>query len=524
MILSGKHLIAGNFTANGTASFTGYNPAEAKNLTTQFFEATNEEVDNACLEAKEAFYAYKKISDKQRAVFLETIANEIVNLGDALIETAHQESGLPIARLQGERGRTAGQLNAFAKMLHEGSWVNAIIDTAQPDRQPLPKVDLRQMQIPLGPVAVFGASNFPLAFSVAGGDTASALAAGCPVVFKAHPAHPGTCELVAKAILKAIQICELPSGTFSLLQGSGYTVGTALVKNPLIKAVGFTGSFAGGKALYDIAVSRDEPIPVYAEMGSVNPVFFLPQMLKEKGDVLAKGFATSITLGVGQFCTNPGMFVALEDLESKKFLENTTSALSEISVGPMLTESIKSSYIKGVSHLSNANGVSTLSDATFDTVKPHLFVTDTAAIEKDPLLVEEVFGPSSIGIIAKSKAEILKIAQDLKGHLTATIQGTQQDLQEYKELIDILQDKVGRLLINGFPTGVEVTHAMVHGGPYPSTTDSRSTSVGTTAIYRFTRPVCFQDCPNELLPVALQNENPLNIVRLVNSESTKTTL
>jgi NADP-dependent aldehyde dehydrogenase len=309
-----------------------------------------------------------------------------------------------------------------------------------------------------------------------------------------------------------------------LLQGSGYTVGTALVKNPLIKAVGFTGSFAGGKALYDIAVSRDEPIPVYAEMGSVNPVFFLPQILKEKGDVLAKGFATSITLGVGQFCTNPGMFVALEDLESKEFLESTASALSEMSVGPMLTESIKSSYIKGVSHLSNANGVSTLSDAKFDAVKPHLFVTDTAAIEKNPLLVEEVFGPSSIGIIAKSKAEILKIAQDLKGHLTATIQGTPQDLQEYKELIDILQDKVGRLVINGFPTGVEVTHAMVHGGPYPSTTDSRSTSVGTTAIYRFTRPVCFQDCPNELLPVALQNENPLNIVRLVNSESTKTTL
>ena len=517
MILTGKHLIAGQFSASGTTTFVGYNPAEEKDLNTPFYEATAEEVNAACLAATAAFQPYKKLSDAERALFLETIALEIVNLGDALLETAMLESGLPLARLTGERGRTAGQLNAFAKMLREGSWVNAIIDTAQPDRQPLPKVDLRQMQIPLGPVAVFGASNFPLAFSVAGGDTASALGAGCPVVFKAHPAHPATCELVASAIVKAMEICNIPLGTFNLIQGASHQVGTTLIKNPNIKAVGFTGSFAGGKALFNIAAAREIPIPVYAEMGSVNPVFFLPGILKEKGAALAKGFAGSITMGVGQFCTNPGMFVTLADADSANFIDVTKTELNAITVGAMLTSGIKNNYLKGVAHLSNANGVVGSSDQSSSEVKPQLFITDLTSIENNPDITEEVFGPCSVGVVAQNKAELLKLATDLKGHLTATVHGTAQDLEEYADLLNILQEKAGRVVINGFPTGVEVTHAMVHGGPYPATTDSRSTSVGTTAIYRFTRPVCFQDFPNNLLPDALKDGNPLKINRLVNS-------
>ena len=520
MILTGKHLIAGQFSASGTTTFVGYNPAEEKDLNTPFYEATADEVNAACTAAAAAFQPYKKLSEADRALFLETIALEIVNLGDALLEMAMLESGLPLARLTGERGRTSGQLNLFAKMLREGSWVNAIIDTAQPDRQPLAKVDLRQMQIPLGPVAVFGASNFPLAFSVAGGDTASALAAGCPVVFKAHPAHPGTCEMVASAIAKAMEICNIPLGTFNLLQGASHNLGTALVQHPNIKAVGFTGSFAGGRALYNLAAARPQPIPVYAEMGSVNPIFFLPGILKEKGTALAKGFASSITMGVGQFCTNPGMFVALADADSTNFIDVTKTELNAITVGAMLTVGIKNNYLEGVTQLSNAEGVTgkTLENAT--DVKPHLFITDVKSIANNPLIVEEVFGPCSVGVVANNKAELLKLAGDLEGHLTATVHGTPQDLAEYAELLVILQDKAGRVVINGFPTGVEVTHAMVHGGPFPATTDSRSTSVGTTAIYRFTRPVCFQDFPDSLLPDALKSNNPLKINRLVNSVTT----
>jgi alpha-ketoglutaric semialdehyde dehydrogenase len=513
MTLTGKHLIEGQFSATGMTTFVGYNPAEEKDLTIHFYEAETEEVNEACKAAAAAFHPYKKLSDVERALFLETIALEIVNLGDSLLEMAQLESGLPLARLTGERGRTAGQLNLFAKMLREGSWVNAIIDTAQPDRQPLPKVDLRQMQIPLGAVAVFGASNFPLAFSVAGGDTASALAAGCPVVFKAHPAHPGTCEMVATAIAKAMEICNIPLGTFNLIQGASHQVGTTLVKNPNIKAVGFTGSFAGGKALFDIATAREEPIPVYAEMGSVNPVFFLPGILKEKGAALAKGFAGSITMGVGQFCTNPGMFITLANEEGHTFINDTKTELGVISVGPMLTSGIKNNYLKGVAHLSNVAGVQISTEKDTSEVKPQLFITDIKSIENNPDIVEEVFGPCSVGVVAENKNELLKLAKNLKGHLTATVHGTPQDLVEYAELLNILEDKAGRIVING-------THAMVHGGPYPSTTDSRSTSVGTTAIYRFTRPVCFQDFPNNLLPDALKDGNPLKIHRLINSVNT----
>lgn len=515
--LTGTQIIEGTFTAPSQNSFTAFDPAREQALETLFYEATDTEVATACEAAANAFDAYRRKSGVEKAGFLEAIAAQINELGDALLEQAHQETGLPLARLQGERARTTGQLQLFAQLLREGSWVHAIIDTAQPERKPLPKPDIRSMQVPLGPVAVFGASNFPFAFSIAGGDTASALAAGCPVVFKAHPAHPATCELVGRAIVQAIKVCNMPAGVFGMVHGASHQVGMALVQHSRIKAVGFTGSFRGGKALYDAAVRREEPIPVYAEMGSVNPVFFLPGALKERGKELAKAFAVSITLGTGQFCTNPGLFIMRDNEVSQEFAADTKKELEGIAAGHMLTEAIKKSYLAGVGHLGQVTGTPVDGEA----VKPHLFLTHTAELLANPVLSEEVFGPCSVGVRANSKEEMLQLARTLKGHLTATVHGTAEDLQEYKDLIDQLQNKVGRVVINGFPTGVEVTHAMVHGGPYPATTDSRSTSVGTTAIYRFTRPLCFQGFPEELLPPELQISNPLGLTRLVDGEYVK---
>lgn len=521
MELTGKHLIASEFSASGKETFTAFRATDETILETPFYEATTLEINEACNVAAQAFEIYKNKSCVEIAEFLETIAQEIIGLGDILIETAKAETGLPDARLNGERGRTTGQLNLFAKMLREGSWVNAIIDKAQPERQPLPKVDIRMMQIPIGPVAVFGASNFPFAFSVAGGDTVSALAAGCTVVFKAHQAHPGTCELVAIAINKAIEKCNMPSGVFNMVQGATHQTGSTLVNNPQIKAVGFTGSFKGGKALYDLATKREQPIPVYAEMGSVNPVFFLPGIIKEKGDILAKSFAESVTMGVGQFCTNPGMFVVKNSEDSSEFIAKTAEEMLAITVGPMLTSGIKKAFLSGIQKIKTLNGVSCLTQQVNGNVTPHLFTANMADVLSNEEIAEEVFGPSTVGVYADNTQEVLDFAKQLKGHLTATIFGTAEDLVEYKELVNILQQKVGRLIFNNFPTGVEVTHAMVHGGPFPATTDSRSTSVGTTAIYRFTRPVCFQNCPDELLPDALKSNNPLNITRLVDSVSGK---
>ncbi|MGV3588241.1 MAG: aldehyde dehydrogenase (NADP(+)) [Adhaeribacter sp.] len=501
-------------------TFFGINPRTGQTLTQEFTESTTEEINNAVAAAEAAFEAYRAKTSQERAAFLEKIGEEIMGIGETLIKTCAEETGLPEGRLTGERGRTVNQLKLFAELLREGSWVQAIIETAQPDRQPLPKPDTRSMQIPLGPVGVFGASNFPLAFSVAGGDTASALAAGCPVVAKAHPAHPATSQLVADAILRAAAATNMPDGVFAIIQGPSVEVGMMLVQHPLIKAIGFTGSFRGGKAIYDAAVRRPEPIPVYAEMGSTNPVFVLPGALQERKEALAQGLVNSITMGVGQFCTNPGLVISLASDETNTFVTKAGEILTAVQPGTMLTPTIKNAYDQGVQKLSSVNNVQVIArgPATEDSCagSAHLLKTDAATFVANPELAEEVFGPSSVVITADTKEQLLEIARNLHGHLTATIHGTPNDLEEYRELISVLERKVGRLLLNGYPTGVEVGHAMVHGGPYPATTDARSTSVGTAAINRYVRPVCYQDFPDQLLPAALQNANPLNIWRKVN--------
>jgi NADP-dependent aldehyde dehydrogenase len=499
MQLTGKQLIGSTLSQLGNSTFTTFNPATSEPLPTLFYEATAAEIDQAVELANAAFKVYRKKSDLERALFLENIAAEILALDSQLIEMACLETALPEARITGERGRTIGQLRLFANLLREGKWNEPILDPAQPDRQPLPKPALKQIQIPLGPVVVFGASNFPLAFSVAGGDTVSALAAGCPVVFKAHPAHPGTCALAGRAILQAAAKTEMPDGVFSMLHGVSHEVGSRLVQHSLIKAVGFTGSYRGGKALYDLAVRRPEPIPVYAEMGSTNPVFFLPRVLQKNAAALAQAFANSVTLGVGQFCTNPGLFVTLQSDES--FVNQVAKNLEKIPVGAMLTAGIQQAFLNGIAHLKNKIGIKNVTNGQTETVAPTLLITTAAHAIADPTVTEEVFGPSTLGIAASNKAEVLAFAESLQGHLTATIHGTDEDLEEYRDLIDILTLKVGRLVFNGFPTGVEVSPAMVHGGPFPATTDARSTSVGTTAIYRFTRPICLQDAP-----VSLENK------------------
>ena len=417
------------------------------------------------------------------------------------------------------------QLRMFADLLREGSWVNASIDTAIPDRTP-PKPDIRQMQIALGPVGVFGASNFPFAFSVAGGDTASALAAGCPVIVKGHQAHPGTSELTAMAILRAAEATGMPDGVFSLVQGGSTQVGMALVTHPLVKAIGFTGSFSGGKALYDAAVRREEPIPVYAEMGSINPVFILPEALKTRGKEIAAGLGDSITLGSGQFCTNPGLVLVEKDSEGYGgFQEHAKEKISNSMASAMLTSGISGAYEDGILKFSNIEGVSELAKGTAgegaNAGIPQIFVTNSETFLAHKELSEELFGPSSLLVTARDKNEIIGLAQKLEGHLTATIHGTEGDLKAYRQLIGILERKVGRIIINGFPTGVEVCPSMIHGGPFPATTDSSTTSVGTLAIYRFTRPVCYQGFSEMLLPNELKDSNPSAIHRLVNGQLTK---
>ncbi|MBL7813841.1 MAG: aldehyde dehydrogenase (NADP(+)) [Saprospiraceae bacterium] len=516
MNISGKQLIGNQQSNRGEVVFFAFNPKTNEPLeTTAFYEATDDEIAEAVELAERAFDVYRQKTDIERAIFLETIADEILNLGDVLIQTAMSETALPEPRLIGERGRTMGQLRLFAQLLRGGEWVNARIDRAQPDRQPLPKSDIRQMQMPLGVVAVFGASNFPLAFSTAGGDTVSALAAGCPVVFKAHPAHPSTCELVGQAILNAAEKTGMPNGVFSLLQGASNRVGQSLVMHPSVKAVGFTGSYRGGKAIFDLANSRPEPIPVYAEMGSTNPVFFLPRILKEKKAALAAGLAQSVTLGGGQFCTNPGVFVLQNNEDTEGVLAAIADNLSQLPAATLLTQGIKKAYVQGIVQQRETVGTAALTAFEGDFAQPHLLKTSVETTLQNPEILEEVFGPSTVGVVANDKEQILTFAKNLKGHLTATIHGTEEDLAEYSELIQILTTKVGRLVFNGFPTGVEVTAAMVHGGPFPATTVPLSTSVGTTAIYRFTRPVCFQDFPQSCLPDALKDSNPLGIGRWI---------
>jgi 2,5-dioxopentanoate dehydrogenase len=523
--MTGKNIIGQTLSGSGKEVFYGMNPATDQQLEPAFYEATEEEINNAIEKAVEAFQTYRLVNGKDKAAFLEMIAEEIIALGDDLIKRGMEETGLPEARLNGERGRTVGQLKLFASLLREGSWVGARIDLADPDRKPLPKPDVRSMQRALGPAGVFGASNFPFAFSVAGGDTVSALAAGCPVVFKAHPAHPGVCELVGSAIQRAVKKSGMPEGTFSMVNGRSTAVGMALVRHPGITAIGFTGSFRGGKALFDEANKRAIPIPVYAEMGSTNPVFILPDALKERKEKIAQDLAAAVTLGVGQFCTNPGLVFIPNSDDGSKFKEALASSMKGINAGVMLTSGIQGSFQKGIEKLKATKGVEVLAEGpsggSGSHGTAHLLHASIKSFLNDHTLEEEVFGPSTLAITADTKAEILQAAKNLSGHITATLHATDKDLMEYGELISILEQKVGRVIINGYPTGVEVCHSMVHGGPFPATTDSRTTSVGTGAIARFTRPVAYQNFPASLLPAELQDGNPLKVFRLVNGEWSK---
>ncbi|MGA7303315.1 MAG: aldehyde dehydrogenase (NADP(+)) [Rhodothermales bacterium] len=507
-------------------TFAAVNPVTGAVLEPEFTDASPQEVDRAVRDADSAFVAYRKMSGRRKADFLDRIAEEILALGDTLIERCGLESGLPPGRLTGERGRTMNQLRLFAEVLREGSWVEARIDPALPDRTPIPRPDLRRMLIPLGPVAVFGASNFPLAFSVAGGDTASALAAGCPVVVKAHPAHPGTSDLIAGAIRRAAHETGMPDGVFSMVHGASVEVGQNLVRHPLIKAVGFTGSFRGGKAIFDTANAREVPIPVFAEMGSVNPVFILPGALAERGADIAAGLAGSVTLGVGQFCTNPGLVVVRESDAATEFATGLGQALEAVSAGTMLTGPIARAYKAGLDRLATTDGVEVAAQGQVDgdgaAVGASCLLKTTAGVFlTNPDLAEEVFGPSTLVVFSRDKDELLSVARSLGGHLTATIHGTADDLADNADLIDELEQKVGRLIFNGFPTGVEVGNAMHHGGPYPATTAPESTSVGTAAIRRFARPICYQNFPAESLPDELKDGNPLGIWRMVDGRWTK---
>jgi 2,5-dioxopentanoate dehydrogenase len=520
MQLTGRNIIGFETYSEGTVAIQAINPSTGETLAPLFYKATIEELNYAAEKAVKAFQIYRKKTGVEKAVFLEKIADEIDNLGELITERYIAESGLPQGRAVGERGRTTGQLRLFAQLLREGSWVNARIDSALPERQPAPRPDIRAMERPIGVVGVFGASNFPLAFSVAGGDTTSALAAGCCVVFKAHPAHLGTSELVGKAIQKAAAATNMPDGVFSLLFDDSHEIGQALVKHASIKAIGFTGSYKGGKALFDAAAARPEPIPVYAEMGSVNPVFVLPKILAEKGTSIAQNFVASVTLGVGQFCTNPGMLLLQKN---EKFIQELEHQAANSQGGVMLTSGIRDAYVKGTELSKNFTQVIGIGKAPegFNAVESMIFRASVEDLNQNAHLAEEIFGPTSLVVEANSKDEILAAAQNLTGHLTATVHGTDEDLAEYSELLEILEQKVGRILINGFPTGVEVSHAMVHGGPFPATTDARSTSVGTMAITRFTRPVCYQNFPDTLLLDELKAENPLNIWRLVDGNLQK---
>ena len=517
MNLTGKMLIGGQSVSGTREALHAINPSSGQTLQPGYAGGDQAQVEQACGLAWAAFDAYRETTPAQRAQLLQTIAGEIEALGDALIERAMLETGLPQARLQGERARTCGQLRMFARTVLAGEWLDVRVDQAQPARQPLPRADLRQRQIPLGPVAVFGASNFPLAFSVAGGDTASALAAGCPVIVKAHSAHPGTSELVGQAIVRALEECGLPASVFALLFGSGREVGQALVNDARIKAVGFTGSRAGGLALCQTAQQRVEPIPVYAEMSSTNPVFLLPAALQARGDALAQGFVGSLTLGAGQFCTNPGLLVAVQGPALEAFVASAADLLQHSAAQTMLTPGIWAAYQDGVDSLSRH--ASTVAKGVLPTgpnqCQPQLLRASAAEYLANPALQAEVFGAAALVVECRDEAERLQLAEALEGQLTATLQLDDDDIALARRLLPVLERKAGRILVNGWPTGVEVCDAMVHGGPFPATSDVRSTSVGTAAIHRFLRPVCYQDLPDALLPTALKHENPQGLPRLL---------
>ncbi|MCX2864835.1 aldehyde dehydrogenase (NADP(+)) [Paucibacter sp. PLA-PC-4] len=509
MAISGEQLIGASVRRGAAGEIQAWSPIRGQVLPETFGGGDAADVERACALARGAADPWRRSLPEQRARLLETVAEGLLALGDALIERAHLESALPIARLQGERGRTVGQLRLFAQALRDGHWCAATLDSALPERAPLPRADLRSHKIGVGPVAVFGASNFPLAFSVAGGDTAAALAAGCPVIAKAHPAHPGTSELVGRVIQQAVRELGLPEGLFSLLHDAGTALGKALVAHPVIQAVGFTGSRRGGQALMAVAQARPQPIAVYAEMSAINPVFLLPAALAARAEAIAQGFAESLTQGVGQFCTNPGLLLALDGPGLQRFLAAAAPLLSAKPAGTMLTPSIRAAFEAGAARLREQTGVETLVQGA-----AQLCVADAARFIANPLLHEEVFGPAALLLRCRDEAELLAVAEALEGQLTATLQLDQADTQLARALLPVLERKAGRILANGFPTGVEVAPAMVHGGPWPASSSAAHTSVGTAAIERFLRPVCYQDLPPELLPPALQPHNPLGLWRL----------
>jgi len=517
--LLGRSLIGFSEGAGSGDPLFAWNPTTGEKLEPGFIPATADEIDRAVQLAASAFTTYSRTSGRERGAFLRKIAEKIESIAGETVERAALETALPVARLQGETVRTCNQLRLFAKVAEEGSWVSARIDHAEPDRKPLPKPDIRSFLRPLGPVVVFGASNFPLAFSVAGGDTASALAGGNTVVVKVHAAHPGTGEFVGRAVQESVRECGMPEGVFSMLFGHGSQVGTALMKHPLVRAGGFTGSRTAGRILMDLAASRLEPIPFYAEMSSTNPVFILPGALRERGEAIAAGFHGSFTLGAGQFCTKPGMVFVEDGPDSDKFARKLGELVAGSSHFHLLTEAIQSSYSSAVAKRKSDPAIRVLAEKEPSGVAgfcayPAVFETDAKSF-LGSALDAEIFGPTTLLIRHSGREQTLEIARALEGHLTATIHATEQDLHDWADLVAILEAKVGRLVFNGFPTGVEVTHAMVHGGPYPSTSDGRSTSVGSQAIFRFTRLVCYQACPDSALPDELKEGNPLGIWRMV---------
>ena len=512
-----------NSTNASRRTFHAVNPATGESLEPGYAYQGAAEVDAAAKRAKEAFEIFRETGGKARAAFLRRIASEIEDLGDELITRVMAETALPEGRVRSERGRTCGQLRMFADLIDEGSWVDARIDHAEPTRAPQPKPDTRFMLRGIGPVAVFGPANFPLAFSTAGGDTASALAAGCPVVVKAHSSHPGTCALVGAAISKALAACDLPEGIFSQVFGSGAEVGAALVSHPDIKAVGFTGSQSAGRSLFNLAASRPAPIPVFAEMSSLNPVLLLPGALDRKMESIAAGLHASVTLGVGQFCTNPGL-ILMEKRFAAPFAALLRDHLSSTPACPMLNAGTRRSYVEGLQRIGGQPQVDEILGHTASPgpgsahARPALYQTDAATFLATTDLHEEVFGPATLLVHYEDRGQLAGLIESLQGHLTATVHGLENDIEDHRKIIETLATKVGRVVFNSFPTGVEVNSSMCHSGPYPATTDCRFTSVGSAAILRFVRPVCYQDCPTSLLPPELRDSNPLGIRRLVNGQ------
>ena len=524
-MITGKNYIGNLLSSVGTINFKTFNPQTNLENEIVFSEASIIEIEKAVNLATEAFKTFKNISGVQKAEFLNEIAYQIEALGDELIQTYCSETGLPEGRAIGERGRTVFQLRSFANVVEEGSWVEASIDTADLNRQPIPKVDIRKMLVPLGPVVVFGASNFPLAYSTAGGDTAAALAAGCPVIVKSHPMHAGTGELVASAIIKAAEKTNMPNGVFSNLNSSGIEVGVSLVKHPKVKAVGFTGSIRGGRALYDMAGQRPEPIPVFAEMGSVNPVIILPNATKNKGEDWAKTYAGSITMGSGQFCTNPGLILGIKGEDLSNFIKNLSEEIVKIEPTCMLHPNIIGAYENNKAKMLAQKGLTTTADIKSESLKNYgrqaITTVEGDTFLKNTALHQEVFGPFSMVVQCENTEQLELIISKLEGQLTGTILAENEELKNNRSIVSTLQNRVGRIIFNGVPTGVEVCASMVHGGPYPASTDSRFTAVGINSIKRWVRPFSYQSWPNELLPDELKNENPLGISRLVDTIQTQ---